>query len=91
MGTSEYEQLAAAIILRAVIDYANAVKIFNNTIDDYSRRLACKEMENIEKFVRSKWYTELSSISPSMMLDKLAKIKSGELVVQYRKKAEAEN
>lgn len=82
----EYEQLAAAIVLRAVVDYDNACKVLNN--DKSSNELkvgAEKRIASIENFIKSPWYTELSSIPQHMMLDRLAKIKSGELELPNRK------
>ena len=56
-----YEELANAIVLQAVKDY--------RLHDDE------QELDSIERFFRSGWFSALTSINPEMLISKLRKEK----------------
>ena len=56
-----YKQLASAIIGRAILDYYEA--------DGTENEMAVKE--NVEEFVRSSWFEELTDIKPNYVIDRL--------------------
>ena len=56
-----YEELANAIVLQAVKDYR---------LNDDEQELA-----SIERFIRSGWFSILTSINPEMLISKLRKEK----------------
>jgi len=63
-----YEELANAVVLRAVKDYRKALR----TLSRYpNKRSAQHECRSIEQFFRSGWFGELTSIDPEMLLTKL--------------------
>jgi hypothetical protein len=63
-----YENLANAIILKAVKDYRKSLRILfhnpNNRSAQYTRR-------SIEQFFRSRWFGVLTSIDPETLITKL--------------------
>ena len=65
---SPYESLANAIVLQAVKDYRAALKRLARHPDDESAK---SEADNIEKFFRSGWYVELTSVDGEMLIEKL--------------------
>ncbi|MCC8066830.1 MAG: hypothetical protein LIO94_06985 [Clostridiales bacterium] len=63
-----YEKLANAIILQAVKDYRMALQILKrcpNNVD------ALADIREIERFFRSRWYDELTSVDGEMLIRKL--------------------
>jgi len=67
-----YRSLAAAIVLQAYKDYcllAHKCRKNPNERDVYIRH-----MREIVKFVKSEWYTELTSIPQRVFLEKLKEV-----------------
>ena len=63
-----YEELANAIVLQAVKDWRKAVK----TLKKRHRYEAAKQMrDECERFFRSEWFEELTSVDGSVILRKL--------------------
>ncbi len=63
-----YEDLANAIVLQAVKDWRKAVK----TLKKRPRYEAAKQMrDECERFFRSEWFEELTSVDGSVILRKL--------------------
>jgi len=63
-----YEELANAIVLQAVKDWRKAVK----TLKKRPRYEAAKQMrDECERFFRSEWFEELTSVDGSVILRKL--------------------
>ena len=63
-----YEELANAIVLQAVKDWRKAVK----TLKKRPRYEAAKQMrDDCERFFRSEWFEELTSVDGSVILRKL--------------------
>ena len=63
-----YENLANAIVLQAVKDWRKAVK----TLKKRPRYEAAKQMrDECERFFRSEWFEELTSVDGSVILRKL--------------------
>ena len=63
-----YENLANAIVLRAVRDYRKAVK----TLQKKPRNKKAKEeIRSIEKFIKSEWFGVLTKINPEKLLESL--------------------
>ena len=63
-----YEELANAIVLQAVKDWRKAVK----TLKKKPRKESAKQMkEECERFFRSEWFEELTSVDGSVILRKL--------------------
>lgn len=66
--TGAYENLANAIILRAVDDYRDALRDLraNPSYPD-----ALRMVSEVERFFRSGWFSTLTSIDPEMLIKKL--------------------
>jgi hypothetical protein len=63
-----FSNLANAIILQAVKDYRAAI----STLKNYPYSIdANKEKSSGERFFRSKWFSEITSIDGNMLLKKL--------------------
>lgn len=66
--TDAYENLANAIVLQAVKDWRKAVK----TLKKRPRYEAAKQIrDECERFFRSEWFEELTSVDGSVILRKL--------------------
>lgn len=66
--TDAYENLADAIILLAVKDYRQALKLLSKNPHSRSAMAAVNEME---RFFRSDWYETLTSVDGEMLIRKL--------------------
>ncbi|MGL5258401.1 MAG: hypothetical protein ACRC76_15335 [Proteocatella sp.] len=63
-----YEDLANAIVLLAVRDYRDALK----KLMKYPRHESAKHTKTeVERFLRSDWYRELTAVEPEIILRKL--------------------
>ena len=63
-----YEQLANAIILRAVEDYRDALK----KLKKRPKYGPAQDLKNeVERFFRSYWYRELTSVDGEILIKKL--------------------
>ena len=63
-----YEDLANAIVLLAVKDYRDALK----KLMKHPRHESAKHTKaEVERFLRSDWYRELTTIKPEILLRKL--------------------
>ena len=67
---NSYEQLANAIILKAVDDYRSASKVLARKPRDV---LAQRELSQCERFFLSSWFQVLTSIDGASLLEKLRK------------------
>jgi len=65
-----YETLANAIVLQAVEDYRRALRKLKSN-PDYSPALYTKR--EVERFFRSRWYAELTSVDPAILIRELKK------------------
>ena len=66
--TEPYQDLANAIILMAVKDYRDALK----KLKKRPRYGPAKDMKNeVERFFRSYWYRELTSVDGNVLIKKL--------------------
>ena len=66
--TDPYENLANSIILLAVKDYRDALK----KLKKWPRNESAKMMKDeVERFFRSDWYRELTSIDGNVLIKKL--------------------
>lgn len=66
--TDPYENLANSIILLAVKDYRAALK----KLKKWPRNESAKTMEDeVERFFRSAWYRELTSVDGEFLISKL--------------------
>ena len=63
-----YERLANAIILNAVADYRAALKKVKR---NPKSKAAIEEALQIEKFFRSPWYQQLTSVAGEFLIRKL--------------------
>lgn len=63
-----YENLANAIILRAVKDYRIALKMIKK---HPCNRTAAYTKQEVERFFRSDLYASLTSVDPEMLIRKL--------------------
>ena len=63
-----YERLANAIILSAVVDYRAALKKVKR---NPKSKTAIDEALQIEKFFRSSWYQQLTSVDGEFLIRKL--------------------
>lgn len=66
--TDAYENIANAIILLAVKDYRQALKLLSKNPHSRSAMAAVNEME---RFFRSDWYETLTSVDGEMLIRKL--------------------
>ena len=63
-----YEDLANAIVLLAVKDYRDALK----KLMKHPRHESAKRTKaEVERFLRSDWYRELTEVEPEILLRKL--------------------
>lgn len=69
-----YEDLANAIILRAIEDYKQACEVINRSQDKFILSHAKSEKERIVKFVNSEYYESLTSVPRRVILMKLKAI-----------------
>ena len=66
--TEPYQNLANAIILMAVKDYRDALK----KLKKRPRYGPAEDMQNeVERFFRSDWYRELTSVDGNVLIKKL--------------------
>ena len=63
-----YTELANAIILQAVKDYRGALKILKKRPRSETAKISKQE---VERFFRSDWYLQLTSLDPEMLMQKL--------------------
>ncbi len=64
-----YENLASAIILRAVGDYRDALKCLDRFPHDRDSRRTKTE---VERFFRSGWFSTLTTLDPEVLIKKLS-------------------
>ena len=65
-----FEDLANAIILRAIEDYRQACEVINRSQDKFILSHAKSEKERIVKFVNSEYYESLTSVPRKVILMK---------------------
>lgn len=63
-----YEKLANAIVIQAIDDYRNALKKLKK---DPCNETALITKNEVERFIRSGWYTNLTKINPEILIRKL--------------------
>lgn len=63
-----YEELANAIILQAVKDYREALRLLSMNPNDKS---AQRDKRSIERFFRSEWFSILTDLNGELLLKKL--------------------
>lgn len=63
-----YENLANAIVLQAARDYRKALKGLKRNPENTD---AMSDAEAIERFFRSQWYSELTSVDGEFLICKL--------------------
>lgn len=63
-----YENLANAIVLSAVEDYRKALKKYSRNPDSKSTKA---EVDSLERFFRSQWYSILTSVEGEFLIRKL--------------------
>lgn len=63
-----YERLANAIVLQAVKDYRQALKMLAQ--HPYNKK-ALGEKEKVEIFFRSLWFGTLTEVEPEMLINNL--------------------
>ena len=68
MTRRNWEDLANAIILEAVLDYRKARKKARNCPDDKEAQTRIRE---VERFLRSRWFAQLTDVDGEILLDKL--------------------
>lgn len=68
LAEDPYERLANAIILQAVTDYRTALKKIRK---NPGNRDAIDEALRIERFFRSGWYSQLTSVDGEYLIRKL--------------------
>ena len=68
LAEDSYERLANAIILSAVSDYRAALKMVKR---NQRSKTAIDEALRIEKFFRSPWYQQLTSVDGELLIRRL--------------------
>jgi len=72
-----WENLANAIIIRAVKDYAKAYRLLLRWPED---KAAQKEVKKLEQFFFGDWYAALTDLDPHYLLNRLKEgIETGKL------------
>ena len=71
LAEDPYERLANAIILQAVTDYRTALKKIKR---NPKNKDAIDEDLRIERFFRSGWYSQLTSVEGEYMLRRLREV-----------------
>ncbi|HRV33042.1 MAG TPA: hypothetical protein P5281_01745 [Anaerovoracaceae bacterium] len=66
--TTPYENLANAIVLQAVKDYRDALKRLKKKPQN---KAAMADAMECERFFRSPWYRELTSVDGEYLIEKL--------------------
>ena len=64
-----YQNLANAIIIRAVKDFRRCLKVAKK--NNRYKEAAIKEMKEIVEFIKSPWFRTLTNLEPSVLLKKL--------------------
>ena len=64
-----YQNLANAIIIRAVKDFRRCLKVAKK--NNRNKEAAIKEMKERVEFIKSPWFRTLTSLEPSVLLKKL--------------------
>ena len=67
---SNYEELANAIIVQAVVDYRIAAKRLEKHPQD---KLQKHMQQEVLRFLRSDWFGILTTLDPEVIIEKLAK------------------
>lgn len=68
-STDGYHKLAAAIVIQAVDDFRKAIKHLVRGRGNLD--LDLKEIDDVIRFVNSKWFTTLTDIEQSIVINKL--------------------
>lgn len=68
LAEDPYERLANAIILQAVTDYRAALKLIRRSPKNQD---AIDEALRIERFFRSAWYSQLTSVDGEYLIRRL--------------------
>ena len=63
-----YENLANAIVLTAVEDYRKALKRYSRNLNSKSAKA---EVDSLERFFRSQWYSILTFVEGEFLIRKL--------------------
>ena len=63
-----YKELANAIIVQAVKDYREALRLLSMNPNDKSAK---RDQRNIERFFRSEWFSILTDLNGELLLKKL--------------------
>lgn len=67
---SNYEELANAIVVQAVVDYRGATKrLAKHPFDKMQKHM----QREVLRFFRSDWYSVLTSLNPEVLIAKLNK------------------
>lgn len=76
-----YEELANAIVIRAVEDYRRLKRKAEKHPDD---KLIRDEMRHIERFFKSQWFYALTSINPDRLI-RLLNAEQGKVTSERRR------
>ena len=63
-----YKELANAIILQAVKDYREALRLLSMNPNDKSAK---RDQRNFERFFRSEWFSILTDLNGELLMKKL--------------------
>lgn len=63
-----YEELACAIVEKAIGDYRKVLRKLHINRDD---ELAAKQADELESFFRSKWFDTLCNVDGLLIIDKI--------------------
>ena len=67
---SNYEELANAIVVQAVVDYRIAAKRLEKHPQDKMQK---HKQQEVLRFFRSDWFGILTTLDPEVIIEKLAK------------------
>ena len=68
---SAWENLANAIVVQAALDYKKMLRDNSESFQDNTNRGKAIRKRDIEKFFRSAWYQELTSVDGDYLIKKL--------------------
>ena len=72
--TRDFTELKNAIVIQAVMDYRSALLTLSNKASEEKDIVQAKaDIDSLEKFFYSDWYSQLTKVDPTYLLEKIRK------------------
>lgn len=68
---THYENLANAIVVQAIQDYKAAKRVLAKNPNNYTAK---RDVKEIERFFRSKWYRLLTSVDADWLMEQMDEV-----------------